>query len=72
MCISDQGFIVVVIVDIVDIFNLVLVKILVPISLFATDDTFVEELAHKEDDLDAAYDGKPGKESHRSSNETHL
>ena len=54
------------------IFNLVLLKILVPISLFATDDTLVEELAHKEDDLNAAYDGKAGKESHRASNETHL
>ena len=55
MCISDQCFVVVVIVDIF-IINLVLVKILVPISLFATDDTLVEELAHKEDDLDSAYD----------------
>ena len=54
------------------IFNLVLVVVLNTISLFAVGDTLVQELGHKEDDLDTANDGEPRKESHGASNETQL
>ena len=72
---SDQCLVVVVFTDII-IFNLALVLVIVPrptiISLFAIDDALVEELCHKEDDLDTADDGEPREESHRAPNETQL
>ena len=50
----------------------VYVVLVLKISLLATDYNLEETLADEEDDLDAADDGEPREESHRSSNETHL
>ena len=56
----------------VDVLIYLLVFVLVPDHLFATDNALVEEFAQEEDDLDAADDGEPRKESHRASDETQL
>ena len=73
MWFSDQCLIFFVFI-VIFIFNLVLVVVTGPttISLFAIGDTLVQELGHKEDDLDTANDGEPRKESHGASNETQL
>ena len=43
----------------VDVLIYLLVFVLVPDHLFATDNALAKEFGHKEDDLDAADDGEP-------------